>query len=316
MARDRDEKGGAKDDLKHPDKDATARARGCRGDDGVDGANAPAPPALPYDAWRLVELLFQSVTIRTIMLYGPPGTGKTYAALRVGRTGAGVFMVTLTEETSAAELRGHFIFKGGRAEWHHGPFVRAMLAGARLVINEISNASPDVLALLFPILESWETAVLTLPSGETVRPAPGFHVVVTDNKPPDQLPEALRDRFQAVIEVLEPHPGALAALRPAFRNLAEKALRFPEGRRISARAWKNLELLVDDFGLEIACLVTFGPERGQMLFDAIQLALDPDDDLRRAVGRDGDGDGKRDGHEDDAPADDSADRPEDDREDD
>jgi hypothetical protein len=282
MARDRDregespEKGRTKADAASADK----RGRGRSNND-----TTPKRPARPYDAWALIEKILQWDKIRTIMIYGPPGTGKTYAALNGGRRDVEVLMVTITEETSAAELRGHWIFKGAEATFHMGPFVRAMVSGARLVINEISNASADVLDLLMSILENWATAMLTLPSGETVRPAPGFHVIATDNKSPDQLPEALRDRFQAVVEVLDPHPGALAALRPAFRRLAEKALNLPEDRRISGRAWANLELLVDDFGLELACLITFGPERGTMFYDALRLALDFGDDLLRDVGR-------------------------------
>src|SRR5437667_8947398 len=109
--------------------------------------------------WVLVIRVLESL-IRTIYIFGPTGVGKTYAAFNFGRVQNGFYSVTLTEETSAAELRGHFIVKGGDAVWHDGPFIRAMREGKRLVLNEISNANADVLAMLFPILESWETAQL------------------------------------------------------------------------------------------------------------------------------------------------------------
>ena len=179
--------------------------------------------------------------------------------------------MTLTEETSAAELRGHFIIKGGDAVWHDGPFIRAMREGARLVINEISNANPDVLHLLFPILESQETARLTLPTGETIRPAEGFHVVATDNHPVDRLPEPLQDRFVAQLHATEPHPDALAGLSDDLRAVAESALQITDDRRISARQWNNLQALEQDFGRYEACLLVFGAERGAMMFDAIQV---------------------------------------------
>ena len=229
--------------------------------------------AIAREEWELVRLVLECMWVRTVFIYGPPGTGETFAGLHIGRVDMGVYCVTLTVETSAAELRGHFIFKGGDAVWHDGPFVRAMREGKRLVVNELTNASADVLAILFPVLESPETAELTLPSGETVRPAPGFHVVATDNHAPDRLPEALRDRFVAFLRVTQPHPDALAGLDDDLRELAEAAEDIVDDRYMSARVWKNIQLLARLFGLEKACLLTLGPDRGRMAFDAIQLAL-------------------------------------------
>ncbi len=225
------------------------------------------------ETWQLVELVLASALARIVYIYGPPGTGKTYAAFHYGRIQKGYYSVTLTEDTSAAELRGFYLLKGTDGVWHDGPFVRAMREGVRLVINEICHASADVLALLFPIFESPETARLTLPTGETIAPAPGFHVVVTDNSPPDRLPEPLQDRFVAILRVLEPHPDALAGLDQELRSLAEAAMCITDDRRISARGWQNLQALKGEFGLKRACQLCFGPDRGQMLYDAIQLAL-------------------------------------------
>jgi MoxR-like ATPase len=126
---------------------------------------------------------------------------------------------------------------------------------------------------MWPLLESCETAQLTLPTGETVRPQPGFHVVLTDNCPPDELPEPVQDRLTVLLPVEEPHPDALNSLSDELREIAQAGAKIEEDRRISARRWQSLSTLTEEFGLREACLMTFGPARGAMAFDAITLAL-------------------------------------------
>ena len=70
--------------------------------------------------WDVVSAVLSSTN--RALLHGPPGTGKTYAACRLGLNGdqQKVFSITLTEETPAAELRGHYILKDGKYVWHDG----------------------------------------------------------------------------------------------------------------------------------------------------------------------------------------------------
>jgi MoxR-like ATPase len=222
--------------------------------------------------WKLVEEVLRSPGVRTAYLHGPPGIGKTYCAFHCGRIDAGVFAVTLTEETPASELRGHYVPKGRELVWQDGPFVAAMRSGARLVVNELTHGSPDAFSFLLPILESIETAQLTLPTNETVRPAPGFHVVATDNAPPDELPFALQDRFDCILDISEPHPAALERLRAPLRRIATRSFALEPERRISLRGWLALQRLEGEMGLGEACSAVFGIERGAQVHDAIVLA--------------------------------------------
>jgi hypothetical protein len=150
--------------------------------------------------------------------------------------------------------------------------VRALREGALLVINEITHASDDVFSFLLPLLEYPETARVTLPSNETVRPAPGFHCIATDNTSPDELPPALRDRFDAVLELREPHPEALAQLSEPLREVARRGFALDDARRLSLRGWLALDRLRHVLGLETACAVVFGAERGAQIHDALVLA--------------------------------------------
>jgi MoxR-like ATPase len=238
----------------------------------AEGKGSRSESASEQVSWELVERALASGQLGRLYLFGPPGIGKTYAAYHFGRTQRGVYACTLTQETPAAELRGSWLPRGDAFVWHDGPVVRALREGARLVLNELSHASDDALAFLYPVLESTETARLTLPTGETVVPAAGFHVVVTDNEPPDQLPDALQDRFDALLELAEPHPAALAGLSEALRAVARRVLALDAERRVSVRRIGTLDRLRHELGLRDACTVVFGPGRGSQIYDALTLA--------------------------------------------
>lgn len=223
------------------------------------------------DDWEFVEEVLASPLAHTIYLSGPSGIGKTYTAYRSGLRGRDVFSISLTPETPAAELRGFWMPKGDRFVWQDGVFIDAMRKGARVVINEIAHASHDVLAILHPVLESRETAQLTLPNLETVSPAEGFQVVCTDNLPIEQLPESLRDRFTSVLHVDRPHPDSLAALSADLREAALRTFDLEAERAVSIRGWLSVQAFEADFGLEKACRAVFGRERGDQIFRATVL---------------------------------------------
>lgn len=236
----------------------------------TDTETPTAPAAPPVTDWELIEELLELDDLRTMLLHGRYGSGKTWCAIFKGRRAE--YVVTLTPETCAAELRGTWIPRGDSFEWHDGPFTAALRQGARLVVNEISHASDDVMALLYPVLENVETARLTLPTRETVVPAPGFQVIATDNADPEDLPPALLDRFEFVQPVHEPHPEALARLSEPLRHAARRCFALEEERAISLRSWLVLDRLRDKLGLERAARAVFGPERGIQIVDGLALA--------------------------------------------
>lgn len=202
-------------------------------------------------SWNLISALLSCPTMRTMLIWGPPGIGKSYSAFRHGLNGRQVYKVTLTEDTPAAELRGHYIPHGGEFRWHDGVLTRAMREGARLVLDEVSHASMDVQSLLYCALESPDSARLTLPTGETIRPAPGYQVILTDNADPAAMPAALRDRCDAIVKVSTPHPDAILGMPENIRALAAESASVDDpARRITLRAWESLARLMDG-GLDL-----------------------------------------------------------------
>ena len=99
------------------------------------------PTKTETENWVIIDAVI--ATSKRVLLHGLPGTGKTYAAARqnLGDDNQKVYQITMTEETPAAEIRGHFLPKGDEMVWMDGPAVLAWKEGARLVINEIDRAS-------------------------------------------------------------------------------------------------------------------------------------------------------------------------------
>lgn len=225
--------------------------------------------------WNLLERVLHKPYIQTIFLTGEPGIGKSYAAYTLAtKPGVKIYAVTLTEDTPSAELRGFFHLKGQEVDFQLGPFGEAMLCGGPLVINEVGHAPPEVQSLMYAVLESPETARLTLPDGRTIRPQPGFKVILTDNGPLDLLPEAIQDRVDAHFEIKDAHPKALALMTPRIRRIWETSREISGTKRFSLRDCFRLQNLLrdeKDFGLDDACYAAFGPKRGPQMHDAIVL---------------------------------------------
>jgi len=208
---------------------------------------------------------------RRIFIFGPPGVGKSYAALAA--LGANVMQVTLNSDTVVQELLGHYVPRGGEFIWHDGPISKAFREGLPLVVNEIGRASGAVQDLMLAVLDDIQTAAITLPTGETIRPANGFRVIATANTGPDALDEALHDRFDAVVRVSEPHPNLIEFLDQKLQGLgtAIKKSYLDVPRAVSPRrALAFLSLWTGGLSPEDASSLAFG-DRGKDILLALKV---------------------------------------------
>jgi hypothetical protein len=217
--------------------------------------------------WEEIDRLLDAPIRSHVLLFGRPSTGKSYAGQRLGG-----YAITIHDGTPADEIRGHFVPNGNAFSWHDGVALRAWREGVPLIINEIDKGSDEVKSILHVICDNPETAKLTLPTGETVRPHSGFRCVATMNGQPEDLAEALRSRFPIRLQVDEPHPKALQKLPADLRDMARNMAMTPdEDRVIPLRAWYAFVELQDALGHDMALKAIFA-NRYEELRDAMKLA--------------------------------------------
>lgn len=147
-----------------------------------------------------------------ILLIGPPGTGKSKTSLVVTNTSN---RVTFTEGMGIEDLLGMYQLIDGSTVWCDGPVVTAMRKGEAILFDEVDHTPTEIQSALYGWIDDQPHA--TLPNGEIVNASNGYCVIGTTNSNITSLPEAIFDRFDAVLLATTPHPDAL-------RSLADKSM--------------------------------------------------------------------------------------------
>lgn len=218
--------------------------------------------------------------IHRVLFYGGAGSGKSYFPIDwAQRNGKPVERVIIDRSVSQDDLFvGHSLrVRDGAPEsaWHEGAAARMMRAGGVLVLDEIDLASPDLRGALHALLDNEESARVSLKSGETLRPSPGFTCFLTTNKSPEYLAPALRDRIDIAVAANTPSEGMLASLPEPYREYLS-GVTLPDAvpewyPPISARRIMTLYRLTKILGEERAADLVFGPEVGFSLRTALQV---------------------------------------------
>jgi MoxR-like ATPase len=159
---------------------------------------------------------------------GLSGNGKTMMIEQACAAAKREYVrVQITPETDEDDLIGGFRLLDGETVFAKGPVIKAMEAGAILLIDEIDRGSNKLMALQ-GVLEG--KPVLIKKTGEVVHPAPGFNVIGTANTKGQGddagrfisasiIDEAFLERFTITLE--QPYPSA-SVEKKIVKNHMEK----------------------------------------------------------------------------------------------
>jgi nitric oxide reductase NorQ protein len=137
-----------------------------------------------------------------LLLKGPTGCGKSrFVEAMAARLGRPLVTVACHDETSAIDLTGRHLIRGGETIWQDGPVTRAVRQGAILYLDEIAEARPDVIVVIHPLSDHRRRIVLE-GRDEEVEAADGFMLVVSYNpgyqRGLKELKPSTRQRFVAL----------------------------------------------------------------------------------------------------------------------
>jgi MoxR-like ATPase len=227
----------------------------------------------PYETqqWQDAETVLNS-SINRLVLYGVSGTGKTFSALFSKPADQPVYRIICTEDMNAGQIEGMWYPTANGFEFHEGEAVQAWRNGGRLVIDEVSRASTDVMSLLLLFTDTNTSSNWKNPqTGEVVKPHENFSVVMTMNGEPEDLDPALRDRFSCRVRIDTPHPQAIAMLPAKYQQPAFKMSNRPSDERLSIRAFMDLAKLEQETNLETALRIVC-PQQAYAIKTALEVS--------------------------------------------
>ncbi len=171
-----------------------------------------------------------------LLLKGPTGCGKSrFVEAMAAAVGRPLVTVACNDETTATDLLGRWLVRGGDTVWHDGPVTRAVRSGALLYLDEIAEAREDVIVVLHS-LSDHRRALYVDRIDETLHAPPEFMMVVSYNpgyrRALKEMKPSTRQRFVALAFG---HPAPEIEVEIVC---AESAVAREDARRLVALAGK------------------------------------------------------------------------------
>lgn len=129
-----------------------------------------------------VEAFSSSLSLSLpVLLKGPTGCGKTrFVEAMAEKYNKELIKVSCNEDTSASDLLGRYLIKGGDTVWLDGPVTQAVRKGCLLYLDEIAEAREDVLVVLHALTDHRREIYLDR-IGEVLQAPPSFLVIASYN---------------------------------------------------------------------------------------------------------------------------------------
>ena len=175
-----------------------------------------------------VKKIIDSKMFFPMYVAGLSGNGKTMMIEQACAMSKREYVrVQITPETDEDDLIGGFRLLNGETVFAKGPVIKAMEAGAILLIDEIDRGSNKLMALQ-GVLEG--KPVLIKKTGEVIQPAPGFNVIATANTKGQGdengrfiaatiIDEAFLERFNVTLE--QPYPTVSVEKKIVANHMAK-----------------------------------------------------------------------------------------------
>lgn len=204
------------------------------------------PTYVTWGNYKDLATIIKSEMFYPTFITGLSGNGKTMmveqACAKLKRE---YVRVQITPETDEDDLIGGFRLIDGETVFAKGPVIKAMEAGAILLIDEIDRSSNRLMALQ-GVLEG--KPVMIKKTGQVIKPAKGFNVIATANTKGQGsddgkfvsatiIDEAFLERFSITVE--QPYP-TLAIEKKIVLNHMDKYGRVDETFATNLTTWSEI----------------------------------------------------------------------------
>lgn len=177
-----------------------------------------------------------------LMLKGPTGCGKSrFVQSMAAELGRSLITVSCHDDTSATDLLGRYVVKGGDTLWQDGPLTRAIRTDSILYLDEVAEAREDVVVVIHPLTD-FRREIYIDKTGESLKASDNFMLIVSFNpgyqKRIKELKPSTRQRFVAIgfdypepsieAEIIANESGIDAAIAKKLSAVAQQIRRLDE----------------------------------------------------------------------------------------